>query len=1021
MSTVGQVERVTQNRVVKLLRDGLGYDYLGDWTDRDSSNVEVELLSQWLAGQGYSEQVIRRAVEHLGRLVAIGGSRDLYQANHEVYEALRYGIPIAEAGEKAQTVHLIDWRHPERNHFAIAEEVTVVGPNTKRPDVVLYVNGIALGVIELKRSKVDLAEGIRQNLDNQSKEFIRPFFTTVQIAFAGNDTQGLRYGTIETPEKYYLEWKEDSAEANPLDRALLQLCEKDRFLELVHDFVVFDAGIKKLCRHNQYFGVRAAQERLTRREGGVIWHTQGSGKSLTMVWLAKWIRENITDSRVLIVTDREELDQQIEKVFKGVGEDIYRTRSGAALVDALGSNQYPLVCSLIHKFGRSDEGNIDDFLEDVQARLPEGFSPKGEIFIFIDECHRTQSGKLHKALRAILPNATLVGFTGTPLLSADKAMSVQTFGPYIHTYKYNEAVTDGVVLDLRYEARDIEQALKSPDKVDAWFEAKTSGLTEAAKAQVKKRWGTMQNVLSSKPRLEKIVADIAFDMATKPRLSSGHGNAILVSDSIYNACRFYELFQGTELAGKCAIVTSYVPDAAQIKGEATGEGQTQALAQYKTYRTMIASFFEVTEDQALAKVDDFTREVTKRFINEPGQMKLLIVVDKLLTGFDAPPATYLYIDKSMRDHGLFQAICRVNRLDDDKDYGYIVDYKDLFHSLEHAFTEYAGESGDGAFDGFDQEDIDGLLKDRLAKGRQLLDETLDAMRTLCDGVASRETHAYLAFFNTPENPTEEQVVAAERKRIVLYRLAGKLARAYADIASEMSEAGYGSTQAARIRADVEHYTSVAEEVRLGSGDSIDMKLYEPGMRQLLDQYISAEDSTTLTAFDDMSLVQLLARDGEAAVDHLPDGIKKDEKAVAETIAQNVRKVIVEESAVNPRYYEKMSELLKALIADLRSGASSYADYLKKVAALAKQVQDGPQRDAYPSAIGTRALQALYDNLDHDEDLSVQVNAAILKSRLDGWRDNAMKRKKVLKAIRSLVEDDERAEAILELAASQHDY
>ena len=436
-------------------------------------------------------------------------------------------------GEQTITVWLIDWDSPSNNDFAIAEEVTVIGRNTKRPDLVLYVNGIALGVLELKRSTVSVSEGIRQNLDSQKPEFMRPFFATVQLVMAGNESEGLRYGVIETPEKYWLRWKEDDAHPaagdNPLLLELGQLCGKERLLEIVHDFIVFDRGVKKTCRHNQYFGVRAAQARVERREGGIIWHTQGSGKSLTMVWLAKWIREHITDPRVELITDRTELDEQIEQVFKGVSEDIHRTSNGADLVHVLNARNEWLICSLIHKFGRSEEGDIDAFVEDIRSHLPADFLAKGEICVFVDECHRTQSGKLHRAMKTLLPEAMMIGFTGTPLFKEDKQRSIETFGPYIHTYKYDEAVRDGVVLDLRYEARDIDQNLTSETRIDQWFELKTRGLTDVAKAQLEQRWGTMRKVLSSEDRLRKIVADILLDMETRDRLKSGRGNAMLVS------------------------------------------------------------------------------------------------------------------------------------------------------------------------------------------------------------------------------------------------------------------------------------------------------------------------------------------------------------------------------------------------------------------------------------------------------------------------------------------------------------
>ena len=452
-----------------------------------------------------------------------------------------------------------------------------------------------------------------------------------------------------------------------------------------------------------------------RRAGGIIWHTQGSGKSLTMVWLAKWIRELVAGARVAIITDRTELDEQIEMVFKGVSEQIHRTTSGADLLRVLDDGAEWLIASLIQKFGASEEGDIDAFVDDLCTHVPEGFRAKGEIFVFVDECHRTQSGKLHDALKAVLPRATLIGFTGTPLLKADKRRSIETFGPYIHTYKYDEAVDDGVVLDLRYEARDIDQDLTSQASIDKWFEAKTRGLTDLAKAQLKQRWGTMRSVLSARDRLQKIADDIVIDMETRDRLRSGRGNALLVSDSIYSACRFYDLFQHTDLAGKCAIVTSYRPNPADIKGEESREGITEKLRQYDVYREMLAKHLDEPEVTAMHKVERFEQEVKRRFVNQPGQMKLLIVVDKLLTGFDAPPATYLYIDNSMKDHALFQAICRVNRLDgEDKEYGYVIDYKDLFRSLEQSIKDYTGE----AFEGFDEDDVDGLLKDRLEQGRE---------------------------------------------------------------------------------------------------------------------------------------------------------------------------------------------------------------------------------------------------------------------------------------------------------------
>ena len=477
MSQVGQRERITQNRVVHFFQQQLGYRYLGDWQDRnDNKNIEHDILIAWLKKRGISDALINRTMRQLDTATALGEGKKLYYASKDVYRLLRYGVKDKEgAGELNQTVWLIDWHHPEANDFAIAEEVYIKGENKKRPDIVLYINGIALGVLELKRSLVDVSEGIRQNLDNQKKDFIRNFFSTIQLVMAGNDTQGLRYGMIETPEKYYLEWKEEPnlIEGHKLDYHLGRMCNKQRFLQIIHDFIVFDAGVKKTCRHNQFFGIEAAKQRIAKREGGIIWHTQGSGKSLTMVWLAKWIRENVSDSRVLIVTDRTELDEQIEKVFTGVEEEIYRTKSGADLVATLNQPTPWLMCSLVHKFGRSSDADDDaatnEFIEQLKQSMPKDFKVKGNVFVFVDECHRTQSGKLHEAMKAILPEAMFIGFTGTPLMKKDKQKSIEVFGSYIHTYKFDEAVADGVVLDLRYEARDIDQNISSQKKIGWCF------------------------------------------------------------------------------------------------------------------------------------------------------------------------------------------------------------------------------------------------------------------------------------------------------------------------------------------------------------------------------------------------------------------------------------------------------------------------------------------------------------------------------------------------------------------------
>ena len=1055
-SNVGKLERVTQNRVVALFYNELKYRYLGNWEEReDNRNIEEDILTAWLTKKRYSQNLIGKALYEFSR-VANDQSKSLYSVNKEVYSMLRYGVTVQPEiiGQKKPTVWLIDWENPLENDFAIAEEVTIKGIHKKRPDIVLYVNGIALGVLELKRSTVSIPEGIRQNLDNQKHIFIKPFFSTIQYVMAGNDIEGIAYGAIETKEKYFWKWKEVNEEINkndayllqltkpirdraakydyPLDKNIVELLNKERFIELLHDFIVYDRGIKKIGRPNQYFGVKAAQENIRKKEGGIIWHTQGSGKSLTMVWLTKWIREYNPNGRVLIITDREELDEQIEKVYNGVSEKIYRClpkdgkSGGNVLLEKLNDTSPWLMCSLIHKFGGKeevDEKDMDAYLQDLRSSIPSDFKAKGDIYVFVDECHRTQSGKLHEAMKGFLPNALFIGFTGTPLLKVDKQTSLEVFGKYIHTYKFDEAVSDKTVLDLRYEARDIEQKITSLEKIDEWFDLKTSGLTEFAKTELKQKWGTMKKVFSSKSRLEKIVIDIMMDMEKKERLQNGRGNAMLVSDSIYNACRYYELFQNAGLKN-CAIITSFIPTHADIKGEETGEGYTEKLQRFEIYRKMLANYFNKDPDTAINKVEQFETDVKKKFVEEPAQMKLMIVVNKLLTGFDAPPATYLYIDKKLRDHGLFQAVCRVNRLDgDDKDYGYIIDYMDLFDSLKSAFHDYTS----GAFDAYEKSDVEGLLKDRLKKGKERLDEALEAIKALCEPVEPpKDTLAYIRYFCGKNTENPDELKDTEPTRVALYKLTIALIRAYANIADEMKGAGYTEKETEQIKNDIKHFENLRKEIQLVSGDYIDLKQYEPAMRHLIDSYIGAEESRLLANFDDMSLVELLVEKGNDALKGLPKNIQGDKDAMAETIENNLRKVIIEESPTNPMYYEKMSVLLDELIKMRKEATLKYEKYLQAIIALSGMVKKPNTTTEYPASLNTATKRNLYDNLDKNEALAIDLDQKLLSSMQDRWRDNKIKMKIVRLAIEEVLKqygitDENEIHRIFDLVKNQRDY
>ena len=1031
MPKINEAERRTQERVLSLFQDkaGLDYAFYGNLRSETNSNIMTDKLTAWLVKRGYSQALADRAVFVLVK-TANNLQQGLYKANQDVYSLLKYGAKVCEnPGEPGKTVYFIDWEHSRNNEFAVAEEVTLRLGSERRPDLVVYVNGIALAVIELKKSTVSVSQGIRQNLSNQSEHFNKPFFSTIQFVMAGNTGEGLRYATIETPEKYFLEWKNDTVNtpaqplddvsldilekctglADKLDKQLFSMFHKRRFLDLIHNFVVFDKGIKKVCRHNQFFGVKKAQTKLGRKQGGIIWHTQGSGKTLTMVWLSKWILANDPNARVLIVTDRDELDEQMEKVYKGVDEQVYRTNSCADLVDRLDKTDKRLICSLIHKFGvrTSSEAtesrtkkSVEQFIRELKEALPAGFKARGDFVVFVDECHRTQSGLLHEAMKEILPNAVFVGFTGTPLLVKDRKTSIEVFSPgYIHTYKYDEAVADGVVLDLRYEARDIEQIITQQSKIDDYFDAKTRGLNDAAKAKLKSKWGNIQKVYSSRKRLEVIAEDVIADFDIKSRLAGGNGNAMLVADSIYSACKYYEIFQ-TRNFRRCAIVTSFVPLEGNLRTESE---DAEEFEKYEVYKKMLNG----------QRVENFEAEAKRKFIEEPAQMKLLIVVDKLLTGFDAPPCTYLYIDKSMQDHGLFQAICRVNRLDgEEKDFGYIVDYKQLFGDLANALEKYTS----GAFEGYAAEDIEGLIKDRLGEAKKYLNQTLEELEDLCGGVpAPRAEIDFIHYFCGEDGVGGIDDDSCSRSREKLYKLVNRLLRAYSEIKGDMPEAGYSTAEQSEIDKKTVFYTALKETIGNASGDFIDLKSYEGDMRRLIDTYIKADDSRKLGEFDDFTLLDFVLAQGERLSG-------KGKEAAAEAIENNIRKKVVEKILINPKYYEKMSTILDELIKARREGAIAYEQLLERYTELVKNVEAPENNPQYPESIrNSPALRALFDNCAKDEALAIALDKAVRESKQDDFRHNEFKERRIKSALFKVLNDRDEVERLYNIVVEQGEY
>lgn len=991
MATV-DAERKLQNRVLHWLVDDLKYTCLGNLEDIDNTPVKEELLKANLKKRGYSDDQIKTAISELMGKVN-NQSDTLYQINRSVYSLLRYGRQgTKDVNGHRQTVHYIDWEEIDNNDFYVAEEVSVLRSDRvtrKRPDVVLYINGIALGVFELKSSYVSAGKGIRQLLQNQKLENILNFFSTAQLLFAGNEAEGLYYGTINTPEKYYLKWKEDKKatddlsaeikmlqdkEVNRLRDGVVSLCQKERFLSLIHDFVIYDAGIKKVCRHNQYFANIAARKRIRDGEGGIIWNTQGSGKSLIMVWLTKWIIENITDSRVVIITDRDELDDQIESLFVDVEEKVRRAKSCADLRSILNTGEDAIVCSLIHKYGHNagKQADIDQYRKELLKDLPKDFKAKGNIIAFIDECHRTNSGKLHEAVKVLMPDAILIGFTGTPLLKTDKKSSIETFGTYIHTYKFDEGVADGVVLDLRYEARDVDQDLSSQDKVDLWFEQKTQGLTERAKHQLKQSWTSINKLYSSKQRLEKIASDIVFDMSLKPRLKDDRGTAMLVAGSIYEACKYWEIFMSMGFT-KCAIVTSYEPTTQSVRTATTDLSQeSEEEYKKKIYERMLGG----------KKLAEFEKEVKEQFKDEPAQMKLLIVVDKLLTGFDAPSATYLYIDKSMRDHDLFQAICRVNRPDgEDKDYGYIVDYMDLFRNVQLAVADYTSE----AFDGYDKEDVEGLIKNRYDEAKSELEGTLTSLESLIENVPAPQADTdFIEYFCGEDSENDEKTA----RRDTLYALTASLSRSFANCCDRLvADYGYTEDDVNHLRSEISGYNKIKEMIKLASCDYIDLKPYEVDMRYILDTYIRAEDTRVISELGNMSIVELLLQGKTTTPVDLVRDLPGNDEAKAETIDNNLQHEIVKKMSSNSVYYGKLSDMLKKIIIQRKVEAMSYEEYLRQVVELAEAILHPETNGSYPDEIkDSAARRALYDYFEENAELTIDVDGVIQSAIRPGWKN-----------------------------------
>ncbi len=1030
-------ERITQNRVVKLFTDNsyhgnLGFEYLGEWSSKSNRNIEVDLLKKNLLKRGYSDAQISSALLELEKAAETTGTT-LYQANMRTYNLLRYPIKVkTSVSAPFEDVSIIDWENTDKNDFGIAEEVTLKGGFERRPDLVIYINGIAIGVIELKRSSVEVADGIRQLITNQEPIFNEQFFSTVQLVFAGSDSQGLRYGTTGTPEQFFVEWKDETKSpigntvGELLDIPLSQMCSKQRILDMIRNFIIFDAGQKKVPRPHQYAGIKAAQERIRIREGGVIWHTQGSGKSILMVLLAKWIMEHDPDARILVITDRDELDKQIEGVMRNAGvipetAPSPRITTRAKFIEAISASTPRLLCALVHKFDTTD----------LEGELP---AVIGRFYVFVDECHRTQGGNMNKQMKRWMQNAIFIGFTGTPLLRKDKQTTRDVFGKNIHTYKFHEAVKDGVVLDLKYEARNVPQQLTSQAAIDNWFEAKTRNLNNFQKAVVRKAWANMEKLMSAGERKQRIIASIIEDFSLRNRLNNNRGTAILVAASIYDACHYYRLFQNTTFGQYCGIVTSYEPNHNSISREPANSDERY---KFDTYTQHVLRSNQTTTL--------YEEEIKRRFKDEPANCKLLIVVSKLLTGFDAPSCSYIYLDNELRDHNLFQAICRTNRLDgDDKDFGYIVDFKELFSDVQEAIAVYTSDELDTEEGTSGENNVE--LKNWLIEGKKRLDTAREALKYLCEPVAQpKEVEQFIAYFCSDAN-NPESLSETEPLRISFYKSVVTFVRAYSAVSNYLTEAGYSDADILAINKEVEFYTEIRAAIKKYSGEELDIKPFEADMRHLINTYIQADPADPLGEVDKYSLVEMIIQTGihDAIAKKLNEKGKLSRNSIAEGIINNVRQTIIRDQLTDPRFYKEMSKLLEDLIKQKRDDAAAYEAFLKKAEELVQKMAKGQNNTSVPNKLqGKTEAIIIYNNLpdilshastpliaaepqaeygDKLVHLALEIDRVMREMAPAGWRGDDTREKQVLNALFPIMQRDRSATtALFELLKNMKGY
>jgi type I restriction enzyme R subunit len=940
------LEQVIQQNCINLLsHKDFGYKFI---TKEDNLNARENKTSAVLLkkilierlyalncyeykGQNYkfSANNIAKAVEDLD----VSLNEGLIVANEKITNHLLLGTSYEEnlddGTKKSFSFKYIDFENIENNHFFVTEEFIVDRANqneitkTRRPDLVLFVNGIPLVVIELKKSSVNYENGIKQLEKEQKKDEIPHLFKYIQLTIAANSNEA-RYATLGTPLKFYSLWKEEEnqkakatlktmvqgREVTSLDLTLFALLSKDRLLRLIKHYILFDKKVKKVSRYQQFFGIEKTLKRVEKitdgiRAGGLIWHTQGSGKSLTMVMLTKLLKLTYTNAKIIVVTDRVDLDEQIHKTFENTDIKAGRASSGSDLIEKLQSG-ISVITTLVHKFEkvRNSKTVIND----------------NNVFVLVDESHRTQGGDLHNAMKKALPLACYLGFTGTPLLKKEKDKnSFLKFGGEIHRYTIDDAVKDGAVLPLLYEGRLVDQEVLSPDGLVRKFNMISRELSDEAKRDLQHKWARFQKVASSEQRLELIALDINEHFKKTLKMSNSGFKAMFATSSKYEAIKYHEIF---EEYGD--IRTAYV--ISSNEHEELDGGNKEYVA--KAWQETIKNY---------GSEEEYLKYVKNEFIHGC-EIDLLIVVDKLLTGFDAPRASTLYIDKQLKEHNLLQAIARVNRLYDGKDYGYIVDYRGLLGELDQALTNYA------SLDGFDPEDLTGAVVDvrsEIAKAKTYYTHLEDLFS---DVKFKDDLESYVV------------VLSDIQKRDDFKEWLSHLARAFKlALSSEKIDDILSENEIKLYKKKIKFYNELRKVVQLRYHETCDFGKYEEQMQKLLDTFVSAKEVNELT-----KLVNIFETEFEEEVQRV-----EGKSAKADTILSAVSAVVKEKMESNPAFYKSIAEQIEDVINEYKAKRLSEEEKLAK----AKQLKDlitgmsQPNEDKYPKEFeNKKTLIAIYDNL-----------------------------------------------------------